>query len=65
MTMNEKNEQAGELLEREIAERAHRRWILRGRPLGDGREDWFAALAAIEAERERKEHDSAVAVFDS
>lgn len=31
-----------------IAERAYRRWVSRGCPIGDGREDWFAAEAELQ-----------------
>jgi hypothetical protein len=33
-----------------IAVRAYIKWIERGRPLGDGLEDWFAARAELEGE---------------
>jgi|GEM_PF-5104831 len=35
----------------DVAQRAYDRWIARGRPVGDGREDWFAAQAELQAER--------------
>ena len=35
----------------DIAQRAYDRWIARGRPVTDGREDWFAAQAELETER--------------
>ena len=35
--------------ENEIAQRAYQRWIDRGCPQGDGREDWFAAEAELSA----------------
>lgn len=34
----------------DIAQRAYNRWIARGRPVTDGREDWFAAQAELLAE---------------
>lgn len=34
----------------EIAERAYNRWVARGRPIGDGREDWYAAEAELKAQ---------------
>jgi hypothetical protein len=39
-----------ELTESDIAQRAYQRWLARGRPTGDGREDWFAAEAELKAE---------------
>ena len=33
-----------------IAERAYHRWLARGCPIGDGREDWFAAQAELASE---------------
>ena len=33
----------------EIAQRAYQRWLARGCPQGDGREDWFAAEAELRA----------------
>jgi hypothetical protein len=53
-----------ETLEELIAARAYERWLRRGRPSGDGAEDWFAARAEIEAEQTRKGHDLQVAIFD-
>jgi Protein of unknown function (DUF2934) len=50
-------------LEQQIAARAYERWMRRGRPPGNGAEDWFAARAELEAELVRKEHDYEVAVF--
>ena len=35
----------------DIATRAYQRWIARGQPLSDGREDWFAAEAELRAEQ--------------
>jgi hypothetical protein len=35
----------------EIARRAYERWEARGRPTGDGSEDWEAALAELTAQR--------------
>jgi len=35
----------------DIAQRAYARWVARGRPITDGREDWFAAEAELRAER--------------
>jgi len=37
--------------DRDIAQRAYERWVARGRPITDGREDWFAAKAELLAER--------------
>jgi hypothetical protein len=51
-------------LEEQIAARAYERWVRRGRPSGDGAEDWFVARAEIEAELARKDHDREVAIFD-
>ncbi|MET0388414.1 MAG: DUF2934 domain-containing protein [Polyangiales bacterium] len=42
-----------------IAERAYNRWIARGCPLGDGRDDWFAAQAELLAENSTKPARSA------
>jgi hypothetical protein len=53
-----------EPLEELIAARAYERWLRRGRPAGDGAEDWFAARAEIEAEQTREGHDLQVAIFD-
>ena len=39
-----------ELSPGEIAQRAYQRWIARGCPTSDGREDWFAAEAELRAE---------------
>jgi hypothetical protein len=36
--------------EPQIAERAYSRWLERGCPVSDGREDWFAARAELERE---------------
>jgi hypothetical protein len=36
--------------ERDIAERAYRRWLARGCPISDGSEDWFAAEAELQHE---------------
>ncbi|MEY4577385.1 MAG: hypothetical protein RL701_2088 [Pseudomonadota bacterium] len=38
------------LTEATIAERAYHRWLSRGRPMGDGRDDWFAAQAELAAQ---------------
>lgn len=38
----------------DIAQRAYDRWIARGRPSTDGREDWFAAQAELQAEQAAK-----------
>lgn len=38
------------ITEASIAERAYHRWLARGRPVGDGREDWFAAQAELFAQ---------------
>ena len=35
----------------EIARRAYERWEARGRPAGDGSDDWEAALAELTAQR--------------
>lgn len=35
----------------DIAQRAYNRWVARGRPISDGREDWYAAEAELQAER--------------
>jgi hypothetical protein len=35
----------------DIAQRAYNRWVARGRPVSDGREDWFAAEAELQTER--------------
>jgi hypothetical protein len=51
-------------LEELIAARAYERWLRRGRPSGDGAEDWFAARAELEAEQTREGHDLQVAIFD-
>lgn len=64
MSMITSPEQA-EQHDRDIAVRAYERWIRRGRPTGDGLEDWFAAQAEIEAERGRRSHDQDVAIFDA
>jgi hypothetical protein len=40
--------------ESEIAQRAYQRWIERGCPSGDGREDWFAAEAELRATQTRR-----------
>jgi hypothetical protein len=53
-----------EPLEQQIAARAHERWIRRGRPPGDGTEDWFAARAELREERARKAHDEEIAIYD-
>jgi hypothetical protein len=38
------------LTEATIAERAYHRWLSRGCPMGDGRDDWFAAQAELAAQ---------------
>ena len=43
-----------ELNESEIAQRAYQRWLARGCPQTDGREDWFAARAELQAETPRR-----------
>jgi hypothetical protein len=40
-----------QLTDSDIAQRAYNRWIARGRPVSDGREDWYAAEAELLAER--------------
>lgn len=42
---------APQLNDSDIAQRAYNRWVARGRPITDGREDWFAAEAELQAER--------------
>jgi hypothetical protein len=42
------------LTESVIAERAYKRWLSRGRPMGDGLEDWFAAQAELLAETPKR-----------
>ena len=39
-----------------IAERAYQKWIERGRPSGDGRDDWFAARDELIGEVRRRVH---------
>jgi hypothetical protein len=39
-----------EVTEKQIAVRAYERWVGRGSPDCDGRDDWFAAHAELEAE---------------
>ena len=39
-----------ELSPGDIAQRAYQRWLARGCPQSDGREDWFAAEAELRAE---------------
>jgi hypothetical protein len=39
-----------QVTERDIAERAYSRWLSRGCPLSDGREDWFAAQEELQRE---------------
>jgi len=39
--------------EERIAARAFERWMGRGCPISDGRDDWFAARAELEAEMAR------------
>jgi hypothetical protein len=41
-----------------IAERAYEKWQQRGCPRDDGRGDWLAALAELEAERENRESET-------
>jgi hypothetical protein len=36
-----------------IAERAYSRWLARGCPISDGREDWFAAQAELQGSTPR------------
>jgi hypothetical protein len=40
-----------QLPDTEIATRAYERWIARGCPISDGKDDWFAARSELEAER--------------
>jgi Protein of unknown function (DUF2934) len=42
---------APQFTDSDIAQRAYNRWLERGRPLSDGREDWYAAEAELLAER--------------
>jgi hypothetical protein len=44
------NPVAPQLPEHEVAQRAYTRWLARGCPTSDGREDWFAAEAELRAE---------------
>jgi hypothetical protein len=39
-----------EVTQKQIAVRAYERWVGRGAPDTDGRDDWFAARAELEAE---------------
>jgi hypothetical protein len=39
-----------ENVEQRIAVRAYEMWMGRGAPISDGKDDWFAARVAIEAE---------------
>ncbi len=39
-----------EVMEKQIAVRAYQRWLGRGAPDTDGRDDWFAARAELETE---------------
>lgn len=39
-----------ESVEQRIAVRAYEMWMGRGAPISDGKDDWFAARVAIEAE---------------
>ena len=47
-----------------IAKRAYQKWKQRGCPQGDGERDWFDATAEIQAERERRAYEQAIALFD-
>jgi len=63
--MPEQRERRGAMMsEDQIAARAYQKWKERGCPLGDGKRDWFAALAEIDAERERREYEATIAVYD-
>lgn len=47
-----------------IAARAYEKWKQRGCPLGDSKQDWFAARAEIDAEMERRAYEQSIAMFD-
>lgn len=50
--------------EQQIAARAYEKWKQRGCPQGDGKRDWFAAVAEIDAERDRHEYEAEIALYD-
>ena len=50
--------------EDQIAARAYAKWKERGCPQGDGMRDWFAAVAEIDADRERREYEGFIAIYD-
>lgn len=50
--------------DQQVALRAYERWVRRGRPLGDGTQDWLAACAELEMEQARKAYEIDVAIFD-
>lgn len=50
--------------EDEIAARAYRKWKERGCPLDDGKRDWFAALAELDAEHDRHAYEAVIALYD-
>ena len=51
MSPNPRVTPSPQLTDSEIAQRAYDRWVARGRPVGDGQEDWFAAQAELQTER--------------
>lgn len=57
------NEQTGSR-EQLIAARAYEKWKQRGCPLGDSKQDWFAARAEVDAELERREYERSIALYD-
>jgi hypothetical protein len=63
--MSEQRERRGAVLtEYEIAARAYQKWKERGCPQDDGKRDWFAALAEMDAERARHEYEAQIALYD-
>ena len=51
------------LSDNEIAARAYQKWKERGCPQGDGQRDWFAALAEMDPERDRREYEARIALY--
>jgi hypothetical protein len=52
------------LSDEQIAARAYQKWKERGCPLGDGKRDWYAAVAEMDPERDRHEYEAVIALYD-